>query len=107
MSNPPALKIATLNVRGLRSNLQDVLQLIETQQPDEFILTETKLTRKSRRSATQGLCGLGYRQYHSTAQHDRGRAGVSILVKDHIKNTGLLEVTELPAPAHGYLKSII
>ena len=52
----PKLKVMTLNVRGLHSNLEDVLDVLQDHQPDVLVLTETKLTRKA--------CSFAWRSLH-------------------------------------------
>ena len=58
----PKLKVMTLNVRGLHSNLEDVLDVLQDHQPDVLVLTETKLTRKACSQACKYLSGHGYVQ---------------------------------------------
>ena len=106
---PQALPLLTLNVQGLQTSIIDVDSILTFLAPDVFILTETKLTKNSKKKMTGLLssCNPNYRQYHSVATHSTDpTAGVAILIHKLFSELGL--IAEMPQPAHtqGYLRAL-
>jgi exonuclease III len=98
------LRFATLNIRGLQSGAEEVREVVRGHQPDVFVITETKLTRKTKGRAYQWLSELGYKQYHQAATHtQQGAAGVSILVRKTLAEWGLVNQVKLPDMLGGYM----
>ena len=90
-------KVMTLNVRGLHSNLEDVLDVLQDHQPDVLVLTETKLTRKACSQACKYLSGHGYVQRHSACQYNP-RAGVTLLINKSFADLGTVETIDIRSP---------
>ena len=101
----PKLKVMTLNVRGLHSNLEDVLDVLQDHQPDVLVLTETKLTRKACSQACKYLSGHGYVQRHSACQYNP-RAGVTLLINKSFADLGTVETIDIPGDLGGYIKAV-
>ena len=101
----PTLKVMTLNVRGLYSNLEDVLDVLQDHQPDVLVLTETKLTRKACSQACKHLSGHGYVQRHSACQYNP-RAGVTLLINKSSADLGTVETIDIPGDLGGYIKAV-
>ena len=101
----PKLKVMTLNVRGLHSNLEDVLGVLQDHQPDVLVLTETKLTRKACSQACKYLSGHGYVQRHSACQYNP-RAGVTLLINKSFADLGTVETIDIPGDLGGYIKAV-
>jgi hypothetical protein len=45
---PLCFKVMCQNIRGLHTRLEDVIQILQENEPDVLVLTETKLTRRGR-----------------------------------------------------------
>ena len=101
----PKLKVMTLNVRGLHSNLEDVLDVLQDHQPDVLVLTEAKLTRKACSQACKYLSGHGYVQRHSACQYNP-RAGVTLLINTSFADLGTVETIDIPGDLGGYIKAV-
>lgn len=97
-SPPPALRIATLNVRGMGTFSPHVAALMAEYKADVYILTETKSTVKR----CNPIHGAAVRDFciFNTAAPGRAHAGVTMLVKkDVFPSHSLINTSSGVAPA--------
>ena len=99
----PTLTIATQNVRGIQSNKQDVLAVLNTHCPDILLVTETRLMQAHKHSKhARG----GYDGYHSwVSSTPERKAGLLLLLHHSVTLSATVRHRSLPAHIQGYLMS--
>ena len=100
--------IMTLNIRGLGTGTADILELLHQHKPEVLIITETKVTKTSRKSFSKRLEGQGYYQYYSSKNNseDEPQAGVLTLVHKKFPDLGMVVPITTPNNLQGYIKAV-
>ena len=117
-TNTP-LKILTWNVMGLTTVQQEIATLIEIQDPDIIVLTETKLVKEQNCKRWVHDIFPGYKLQASSkpsqklvgkdagfAKMRNGAGGVLVAVKDSLTHRGTLQQLQTPEGCQGHLTGI-